>query len=191
MKHKIKHIKVDQNTAETVARLIQIIDRELARGEDADEALILECTEYLQELSPETAVPAKVTEKYLQAELNRPNGGMHITHRRSHRRILKVALRLAAVIVALAIFCVAIPVAAVHLSVDGTVGEELEEYIVTYSGEYQWMVDKGIAVMGPLAVTAACLFLMFLSRRVVYPWLISIFSLALPLLIYITNIFPA
>ena len=53
------------------------------------------------------------------------------------------------------------------------------------------MVEKGIAVMGPLAVTAACLLLMFLSRRVVYPWLVSIFSLALPLLIYITNVFPA
>lgn len=59
------------------------------------------------------------------------------------------------------------------------------------SGAYQWMVDKPIAVMGPLAVTAACLFLMFISRRVVYPWMISIFSLALPLLIYITNVFPA
>ena len=59
------------------------------------------------------------------------------------------------------------------------------------SGAYQWMVDKPIAVMGPLAVTAACLFLMFISRRVVYPWMISIFSLTLPLLIYITNVFPA
>ena len=59
------------------------------------------------------------------------------------------------------------------------------------SGEYQWMVEKGMAVMGPIALTAACLFLMFLSRRVVYPWLISVFSLTVPLLIYITNIFPA
>ena len=40
-------------------------------------------------------------------------------------------------------------------------------------------------------IFAACLLLMFLSRRVVYPWLVSIFSLALPLLIYITNVFPA
>ena len=59
------------------------------------------------------------------------------------------------------------------------------------SGEYQWMVGRSMAVMGPLVVTAACLFLMFISRRVVYPWLISIFSLVLPLLIYITNVFPA
>ena len=58
-------------------------------------------------------------------------------------------------------------------------------------GSYQWMMERFAAVVGPLGVTAACLFLMFCSRRVVYPWLISIFTLALPILIYITNVFPA
>ena len=58
-------------------------------------------------------------------------------------------------------------------------------------GSYQWMMERFAAVVGPLGVTAACLFLMFCSRRVVYPWLISIFTLALPILIYITNLFPA
>lgn len=59
------------------------------------------------------------------------------------------------------------------------------------TGEYAQMVDKGIAVMGPLAVTALCILMMLCSRRMVYPWLISIFSLVLPVLIYITNVFPA
>ena len=59
------------------------------------------------------------------------------------------------------------------------------------NGEYQWEVARNLAVMGPLAVTAACLLMMFCSRRVVYPWLISLFSLVLPILIYITNVFPA
>ena len=59
------------------------------------------------------------------------------------------------------------------------------------NGEYQMMVGRSIAVMGPVAVTAVCLLMMFCSRRVVYPWLISIFSLVLPWLIYITNVFPA
>ena len=58
------------------------------------------------------------------------------------------------------------------------------------SGEYAMVVSRGVAVMGPLAVTAVCLLLMFCSRRVVYPWLISLFSLTLPLLILITNTFP-
>lgn len=58
------------------------------------------------------------------------------------------------------------------------------------NGEYAMMVSRGVAVVGPLAVTAVCLLLMFCSRRVVYPWLISLFSLTLPLLILITNTFP-
>ena len=58
------------------------------------------------------------------------------------------------------------------------------------SGEYAEMVSKNVAVLGPLAVTAVCLLMVFCSRKVLYPWLISLFSLVLPLLIYITNIFP-
>ncbi|MBR4864530.1 MAG: hypothetical protein IKU07_08130 [Oscillospiraceae bacterium] len=59
------------------------------------------------------------------------------------------------------------------------------------NGEYAQMIAREIAVLGPLALTALCLLFMFCSRRVVYPWLISIFSLVLPILILITNIFPA
>lgn len=91
-------------------------------------------------------------------------------------------------------FFLAIPVAlaAIMLAIRNlrilpqTVGINLLE-----SGEYQWMVARNIAVMAPVAVTGVCLLMMFLSRRVVYPWLISIFSLAIPLIIWITNVFPA
>lgn len=58
------------------------------------------------------------------------------------------------------------------------------------SGEYAMVVSRGVAVMGPLAITAVCLLLVFCSRKVVYPWLISLFSLTLPLLIWFTNAFP-
>ena len=59
------------------------------------------------------------------------------------------------------------------------------------NGSYAYTVTRDMAIMGPLAVTAACLLLMFCSRRTLYPWLISMFSLALPVLILITNIFPS
>lgn len=59
------------------------------------------------------------------------------------------------------------------------------------SGEYQYMVARSTAVTAPLVVTGICLVLMFCSRKTVYPWLISIFSLVIPVMIYITNIFPA
>ena len=58
------------------------------------------------------------------------------------------------------------------------------------SGEYAETISKSVAVFGPLALTAVCLLMVFCSRRVLYPWLISLFSLVLPLLIYITNFFP-
>lgn len=58
------------------------------------------------------------------------------------------------------------------------------------SGEFAYTVGKAVVIMGPLAVTAICLLLMFCSRKVLYPWLISLFSLALPLLVLLTNTFP-
>lgn len=101
--------------------------------------------------------------------------------------IWKWIYNLRSIILAVPVVIVAIRLAIMNMSrLPDTVG-----ILILSSGEYQWMVERGIAVMGPLAVTAGCLLLMFLSRRVVYPWLISIFSLALPLLIYITNVFPA
>ena len=59
------------------------------------------------------------------------------------------------------------------------------------NGQYEYLISRGLAVMGPLVITGVCLVMIFLSRRTVFPWLISIFSLVLPLLIYITNVFPA
>ena len=59
------------------------------------------------------------------------------------------------------------------------------------TGEFAQMITRQMAVMGPLALTAACLLLMFCSRKAMYPWAISIFTLALPLLILLSNVYPA
>lgn len=58
------------------------------------------------------------------------------------------------------------------------------------NGEYASAISRGVAVMGPLAVTAVCLLLMFCSKRVFYPWLISVFSLILPFVFQIMCSFP-
>lgn len=57
------------------------------------------------------------------------------------------------------------------------------------SGEFAQMISRDTAVYGPLGLTCACLVLMFLSRRTIYPWLISIFTLILPILILMLNTF--
>ena len=59
------------------------------------------------------------------------------------------------------------------------------------TGEYEYLISRGLAVMAPLVVTGVCLLMMLMSRRTIYPWIISIFSLVLPLLIWVTNVFPA
>ena len=58
------------------------------------------------------------------------------------------------------------------------------------SGEYQWLVSRGAAVMIPFGLTVVCLLLMLCSKRVLYPWLISLFSLVLPYVVWLTNNLP-
>ena len=57
------------------------------------------------------------------------------------------------------------------------------------SGEFAQVISRETAVYGPLGLTCACLVLVLLSRRTIYPWIISIFTLALPVLILMLNSF--
>ena len=67
---------------------------------------------------------------------------------------------------------------------------ELVGINILASGEYQWFISRGAAVMLPLALTAVCLLLMFCSKKILYPWLISVFSLVLPIALWFTYLFP-
>lgn len=90
-------------------------------------------------------------------------------------------------------FFMAIPVAlaALYLAVQNMarLPEEVGINLLA-NGEYQYLISRELAVMVPLLVTAACLVMMWLSRRTIYPWIISIFTLVLPILIWLTNVFP-
>ena len=59
------------------------------------------------------------------------------------------------------------------------------------NGAFAQTLTRQMAVMGPLGVTAACLLLMFLSRKAMYPWAVSIFSLAIPIILLLSNRYPA
>ncbi len=59
------------------------------------------------------------------------------------------------------------------------------------SGEYQWLIARGTAVLLPLALTAICIVLMLCSKKMLYPWLVSVLSLALPVVIWFSSTFPA
>lgn len=102
-------------------------------------------------------------------------------------QIGKWIYRLRSILLAIPVVVVAIMIAIRSM---GRLPEQVG-LLLLENGEYYMTVSRNVAVMGPLAVTAVCLLMMFCSRRVIYPWLISIFSLVLPALIYVTNIFPA
>ncbi len=65
---------------------------------------------------------------------------------------------------------------------------ELVGFNIQSNGQFAVMVSRNYAVYGPLGITVFCLVLMFCSRKSVFPWVISIFSLVLPYLIYYTNL---
>lgn len=51
-------------------------------------------------------------------------------------------------------------------------------------------ITRDAAVYGPAMITAACLLMMMCSKRTLYPFLISVFSLCLPLLIWFFSVYP-
>ncbi|MBQ7416260.1 MAG: hypothetical protein IJW14_04405 [Oscillospiraceae bacterium] len=59
------------------------------------------------------------------------------------------------------------------------------------NGEFSMMVNRIVAVLVPLCITVFCSVLTIGSKKVMFPWLISLFSLVIPILIYVTNVYPA
>ena len=84
----------------------------------------------------------------------------------------------------------AIPVvmAAVKLAMDNL--ERLPESVgldIQSTGEFARMITRRVAVFWPLGLTCFCLVLLFFSKQPLLPWVISIFTLVLPWLIWLLN----
>ena len=99
--------------------------------------------------------------------------------------IYRCIFKLRKVFMALPVVYLAIRIAAANLQrLPEAVGINMQS-----NGEFALMVTRNYAVYGPLGITGFCLLLMFFSRKPVYPWVISIFSLVLPYLLYVTNLY--
>ena len=88
----------------------------------------------------------------------------------------------------------AIPVAFYALKLAAYNGKHLPEEVginLLSTGEFAMTISRELAVTGPLAITAACLVLMATSRKALYPWAVSIFTLILPVLLLVSNLYPA
>lgn len=57
-------------------------------------------------------------------------------------------------------------------------------------GTYSFQMIREVAVVAPMVVTVLCLMLMFASKRTLTPWMVSMLSLLLPVVLLITNTFP-
>ena len=85
-----------------------------------------------------------------------------------------------------------VAIAAIYLAVQS--GNNLPASVginLQANGEFATMIDRSLAVWVPLGITAGCIVFTCCSRRVIYPWLIGIFSLIVPILLQLTNTFIA
>ena len=100
--------------------------------------------------------------------------------------LIMCVYRLRAVFLAIPVAYYALKLAAYNMKhLPEAVGLNLQS-----NGEFAMTIGRELAVMGPLAVTAACIVLMFVSRKALYPWAVSIFTLLLPILLLFSNMYP-
>ena len=107
-----------------------------------------------------------------------------------YSKVKKVAGVLIMCIYRLRAVFLAIPVAYYALKLAAYNMKHLPEEVginLLSSGEFAMTIGRELAVTAPLGVTAACLVLMFASRKALYPWAVSIFTLILPLLLLFSN----
>ncbi len=91
-------------------------------------------------------------------------------------------------------FVMAAPVVYVALRLAAYNMEHLPEQVgidLQTTGEFARTISRQFAVMGPLGLTLGCLLMMFFARKATYAWAISVFTLALPLLLLVSNLYPA
>lgn len=103
------------------------------------------------------------------------------------RILCLAAYRLRAIFLAIPVLFVALRLAAFnseHLPL--LVGLDLQS-----TGEFAKVISRQTAVTMPLLLTGGCLALTIFSRKTLYPWLISVFSLVIPVLLWFTNMYPA
>ena len=87
-----------------------------------------------------------------------------------------------------------IPVAYYALKLASYNGSHLPDTVGLFlqaDGSFAMEFAKSLAIMGPLCITGGCLAMMFLSRKAWYSWAISVFSLTLPVILLLSNIYPA
>ena len=101
--------------------------------------------------------------------------------------IIMVLYRLRKIVLAIPVVFYALKIASYNMqNLPEIVGINLQS-----NGAFAETISRTTAVMGPLGITGACLVLMLCSRKALYPWVVSVFTLILPLIILFSNQYPA
>ena len=88
----------------------------------------------------------------------------------------------------------AIPVVMLMITLANECRKRLPEMVgltLQINGEFDRYISRDKAILATSVITSICLVFMFCSRKTIYPWLISLLSLLLPVLLILINIFPA
>ena len=130
------------------------------------------------EVLPGADMPQPAAEEFPEEELTK---GQKV------KRVLNIIWK---VLFALRKVVLAVPVVWAALKLAAYNTENLPEMVginLQSTGEFAQTIARSTAVNVPMMITFACLGLMVFSRKTVYPWLISVFTLILPILIFLTN----
>ena len=173
------------DTVEAPAALPEATEEPVAALPEATEepaAVLPEVTQVPEEAAVETKEAAEKSDSDLP-EWAVKTGAVFAVAGKYTRIVLRWVWKLRSVIMAIPVVWMAIKFARENMQrLPESVGLDIQS-----TGEFARMITREQAVYWPLGITAFCLVLMFCSKKPLLPWVISIFSLVLPWLIWLTN----
>ena len=142
-----------------------------------------EKTEIVPVAMEEPVVPVAVKEKPSAKEILHRIWMVLCAVGRAIKSTVKWIWRLRGLLMSLPVAVVAIKLAVFNMErLPQEVGLDLQA-----SGEFAHTVSREMAVYGPLAITAFCILLAISSKKPLFPWVISVFTLVLPPLLWFLN----
>ena len=110
------------------------------------------------------------------------------------RKFADILMMIWGYIVKLRKIFLAIPVVLASIKLAQMNLERLPETVglnLQIDGTFEILITRDQACWGPVLITLICLVLMFCSKRVLTPWVVSVITLILPVFILVINTFPS
>lgn len=177
----VYHYFRNRKAARLPGALQELVEEE--RAEERHEPEIPEMRPILVETVEDSAVPAVMEKRPRNGDFLKQLWKVLCTFGRAIKNTVKWIWRLRGLLMSLPVAFVAIKLAMFNM-------ERLPELVgldIQASGEFAHTVSREMAVYGPLGITAFCILLAISSKKPLFPWVISVFSLVLPPLLWFLN----